>query len=118
MHEFVADDIERTAALSIAVGISRAEEAREHLDEAAEKYRRAAETLTELPPLPEHIPHVTVSTNGPSVTLTPERRRAVKAYMRLRRGAAKQMRRLHKIELEAVGELGKVIDAVEREKQQ
>jgi hypothetical protein len=93
-------------------------EAREHLDLAAAKYRQAAEMLTSLPPLPEHIPHVAVTTRGPSVSLTPQARQAVKAYMRLRRSAARQMRRLHKIEIEAVDELSKVIDTVEREKQQ
>jgi len=55
---------------------------------------------------------------GPAVSRTPENRQAVKGYMRMRRGAAKQMRRLHKLELEGVDELRKVIETVEREKQQ
>ena len=93
-------------------------EACEHLEQAAEKYRQVAESLTALPRLPEHVPHVTVTTQGPSVDLTPEGRKALKAYMRLRRAAARQMRRMHKIETEAVDEMGKVIEAVEREKQQ
>ncbi len=91
-------------------------EAREHLEKAAAKFREAAKLLEALPSPPEHIPHVAVTERGPAAELTPENRQAVKDYMRLRRRAARQMRRLHKAEQDAVDELHKVIETVEREK--
>jgi len=92
-------------------------DAREHLDKAVEKYREVVETLGSFPPLPEHIPEVSVTVEGAQVSLGPETRQAVKDYMRMRRRAARKMRRLHKLELEAVHALRKVIEAVERQKQ-
>jgi len=89
---------------------------REHLGKAAQKYERVAEMLEHLPELPAHlVPPLDRESHEP---LSPEERRAVRAFAGIRRKSARVLKRAHRLEQEAVDELRRALDTVDRKKNQ
>ena len=90
------------------------EETRQHLRKAASKYERVAGMLARLPELPaELVPPLDRASNEP---FTPEERRAMRAFSGIRRRAARCFKKAHRLEQEALDDLRRVLDSVERQK--
>lgn len=92
------------------------DDTKEHLRKAARRYDRIADGLAGLPRVDAGlVPPLDVENAAP---LNPEERRAVRQFSGVRRKAARHLKKLHRIEQEAIDDLRRALDTVERKKQQ
>jgi len=91
-------------------------ETREHLSKAARKYQRISEAFAALPRLdPTLVPPFDPDSDQP---LSAQERRAIRAFSGVRRRCARMLRKIQRLEQEAIDELNRSIDTVERLKRE